>query len=193
MIFPGVSFASPLDFPELAERTVIACSISKSHAAPGFRSGWAAGPEEFTRRLHAYVRGLVVGDPMDPTTDVGPLITADALARALSEARDYCIPDDFRELVLPALAHRLVLPSGSQGGYGDSLGNGRAEAERRGLAAGPATDWRRPRAVPRPRRGLAAPGLGHGSPLSTRRSPPEASPLLARGTTPTPGLLIAPC
>ena len=36
---------------------------------------------EFTRRLHAYVQGLVVGDPMDPATDVGPLITADALAR----------------------------------------------------------------------------------------------------------------
>jgi len=53
-----------------------------------------------------------------------------AQARALSETREYCVPDDFRELVLPALAHRLVLPSGSQGGFGDSLGNGRAEAER---------------------------------------------------------------
>ena len=36
---------------------------------------------EFTRRLHAYVQGLVVGDPMDPATDVGPLITAEAVAR----------------------------------------------------------------------------------------------------------------
>ena len=51
MIFPGVSFASPLDFPDLAERTVIACSISKSHAAPGFRSGWCVGPAEFCARL----------------------------------------------------------------------------------------------------------------------------------------------
>jgi MoxR-like ATPase len=53
-----------------------------------------------------------------------------AQARALSESRDFCVPDDFRELVLPVLAHRLVLPSASQGGFGDSLGNGRAEAER---------------------------------------------------------------
>ena len=53
-----------------------------------------------------------------------------AQARALSEGRDYCVPDDFRELALPVLAHRLVLPGGSQGGYGDALGNGRAEAER---------------------------------------------------------------
>jgi arginine:pyruvate transaminase len=51
MIFPGVSFTSPLDFPDLAERVVIACSISKSHAAPGFRSGWCVGPAEFCARL----------------------------------------------------------------------------------------------------------------------------------------------
>jgi betaine-aldehyde dehydrogenase len=36
--------------------------------------------EEFTRRLEAYVRTLRVGDPMDPSTDVGPLISAEALA-----------------------------------------------------------------------------------------------------------------
>ncbi len=53
-----------------------------------------------------------------------------AQARALSEHRDYCVPDDFRELAVPALAHRLVLPGGSQGGYSDALSNGRAEAER---------------------------------------------------------------
>ncbi|HMS96694.1 MAG TPA: pyridoxal phosphate-dependent aminotransferase, partial [Tabrizicola sp.] len=48
---PGVSFVSPLDFPEIAERTVVACSISKSHAAPGFRSGWCVGSAEFCSRL----------------------------------------------------------------------------------------------------------------------------------------------
>ncbi len=51
MIFPGVSFASPLDFADLAERVVVASSISKSHAAPGFRSGWCVGPAEFCARL----------------------------------------------------------------------------------------------------------------------------------------------
>ena len=51
MIFPGVSFTSPLDLPELAERVVVASSISKSHAAPGFRSGWCVGPAEFCARL----------------------------------------------------------------------------------------------------------------------------------------------
>ena len=51
LVFPNVPFASPLDFPELAERTVVASSISKSHAAPGFRSGWCVGPAEFCARL----------------------------------------------------------------------------------------------------------------------------------------------
>jgi arginine:pyruvate transaminase len=51
MVFPGVRFTSPLDFPDLADRVVVASSISKSHAAPGFRSGWCVGPAEFCARL----------------------------------------------------------------------------------------------------------------------------------------------
>ncbi len=50
LVFGG-TFASPFDNPDLAELTVVVSSISKSHAAPGFRSGWAVGPAEFTRRL----------------------------------------------------------------------------------------------------------------------------------------------
>ena len=51
MVFDGVRFVSPLDLAELADRTIVAASISKSHAAPGFRSGWLVGPEEFCARL----------------------------------------------------------------------------------------------------------------------------------------------
>ncbi|WP_136646123.1 pyridoxal phosphate-dependent aminotransferase [Tabrizicola sp. YIM 78059] len=51
LVFPGVSFISPLDFADLADRVVVASSISKSHAAPGFRSGWCVGPAEFCERL----------------------------------------------------------------------------------------------------------------------------------------------
>ena len=49
-VFDG-AFASPFDNPALAGRTVVVSSISKSHAAPGFRSGWAVGPAEFCKRL----------------------------------------------------------------------------------------------------------------------------------------------
>lgn len=50
LVFDGV-FASPFDDPALAERTIAISSISKSHAASGFRSGWAVGPAEFCRRV----------------------------------------------------------------------------------------------------------------------------------------------
>jgi arginine:pyruvate transaminase len=51
LVFPGVTFTSPLDFADLADRVIVASSISKSHAAPGFRSGWCVGPAEFCARL----------------------------------------------------------------------------------------------------------------------------------------------
>lgn len=47
LVFDGIPFASPLDLPELADRSIVTSSISKSHAAPGFRSGWCVGPAEF--------------------------------------------------------------------------------------------------------------------------------------------------
>ncbi|MEI4232285.1 pyridoxal phosphate-dependent aminotransferase [Roseovarius sp. D22-M7] len=51
MVFDGVRFSSPLADADLAERVVAVSSISKSHAAPGFRSGWCVGPEAFTEAL----------------------------------------------------------------------------------------------------------------------------------------------
>lgn len=45
------TFASPFDDAAFADRTIVVSSISKSHAAPGFRSGWAVGPAEFCERL----------------------------------------------------------------------------------------------------------------------------------------------
>lgn len=61
LIFDGVPFASPLAEPDLAERTVIISSISKSHAAPGFRSGWAIGSREFTSTLLTLSETMLFG------------------------------------------------------------------------------------------------------------------------------------
>ncbi len=62
MIFDGAEFASPLDVAELAERVVVAASISKSHAAPGFRSGWCVGPQEFADRLLPVAETMLFGN-----------------------------------------------------------------------------------------------------------------------------------
>lgn len=72
-------FASPFDLPELAERTIVVSSISKSHAAPGFRSGWAVGPEGFCTRLLAVSETMLFG---------GQPFIADMTAKALSEEFD---------------------------------------------------------------------------------------------------------
>jgi arginine:pyruvate transaminase len=44
-------FASPFDDPKLCERTIVVSSLSKSHAMPGFRCGWAIGPKSFSRAM----------------------------------------------------------------------------------------------------------------------------------------------
>jgi arginine:pyruvate transaminase len=62
MVFDGVPFASPLSDTALAKRVVVAASISKSHAAPGFRSGWCVGPEAFVPFI-ADATALAVSSP----------------------------------------------------------------------------------------------------------------------------------
>ena len=76
LVFDGVPFASPLDLPELAERTVVTASISKSHAAPGFRSGWCVGPAEFCAMMLPLSETMLFGSQ--------PFI-ADMTAQAITE------------------------------------------------------------------------------------------------------------
>jgi arginine:pyruvate transaminase len=61
LVFDG-AFASPFDMADLAERTVAVSSISKMLAAPGFRSGWAVGPEEFCERLLPVSESMLFGN-----------------------------------------------------------------------------------------------------------------------------------
>jgi arginine:pyruvate transaminase len=71
-----VPFASPFDHPRLRERTVAVASISKSHALPGFRAGWAAAPLELARRMTAVSEAMLFG--------LQPFV-ADALVVALEQ------------------------------------------------------------------------------------------------------------
>jgi arginine:pyruvate transaminase len=62
LIHGETSFVSPLSRENLAERVVVLNSISKSHAAPGFRSGWCVGPEAFCRRLLPLCEAVLFGN-----------------------------------------------------------------------------------------------------------------------------------
>ncbi len=76
LVFDGVQFISPLGDAGLAERVIVASSISKSHAAPGFRSGWCVGPAEFCARALPLAETMLFGNQ--------PFL-ADATALAVAE------------------------------------------------------------------------------------------------------------
>jgi arginine:pyruvate transaminase len=56
-----VPFASPFDNPALRERTIAVSSLSKSHAMPGFRCGWAVGSQAFSDRLLPLAETMLFG------------------------------------------------------------------------------------------------------------------------------------
>jgi arginine:pyruvate transaminase len=62
LVFEGARFASPLADPALAERVIALSSISKSHAAPGFRSGWCIGPQPFIEALLPLAEVMLFGN-----------------------------------------------------------------------------------------------------------------------------------
>ncbi|MFK5997718.1 MAG: pyridoxal phosphate-dependent aminotransferase [Rhodobacterales bacterium] len=62
LVFEGESFTSPLAFPEFADRVIVVASISKAHAAPGFRSGWCIGSAEFAARLLPLAETILFGN-----------------------------------------------------------------------------------------------------------------------------------
>ncbi len=82
LVFDGTAFHSPLSHTDLADRVIAASSISKSHAAPGFRSGWCAGPAEFIARALPLAETMLFGNQ--------PFLadaTADAIAAPSPVAR----------------------------------------------------------------------------------------------------------
>jgi arginine:pyruvate transaminase len=86
LIFGDGGFASPLDLAHLAERTVVVSSISKSHAAPGFRSGWAIGPAEFTARLLPVAETMLFGNqPFIADMTALAVSTPSTVARGMAE------------------------------------------------------------------------------------------------------------
>lgn len=62
LVFDGAEFVSPLSEPALADRVIAVSSISKSHAAPGFRSGWCVGPAEFCTALLPVSETMLFGN-----------------------------------------------------------------------------------------------------------------------------------
>ncbi|SCZ71002.1 pyridoxal phosphate-dependent aminotransferase [Epibacterium ulvae] len=62
LVFEGCEFASPLENVDLADRVIGVSSISKSHAAPGFRSGWCVASEAFCQALLPVAETMLFGN-----------------------------------------------------------------------------------------------------------------------------------
>jgi len=82
----GRPFTSALADPDFEDRTVVTASISKSHAAPGFRSGWAAGPAEFTKRALPLSETMLFGSqPFIADMTAQAVASEPVLARGMAE------------------------------------------------------------------------------------------------------------
>jgi arginine:pyruvate transaminase len=56
------SFVSPIEIERLANRSIVVSSISKSHAAPGFRSGWVLAPEQVIEKMLPLAETMLFGN-----------------------------------------------------------------------------------------------------------------------------------
>lgn len=85
LVFDGHAFHSPLADPALADRVIGAASISKSHAAPGLRSGWCVGPAEFISRALPLAETLLFGNqPFIADATAGALAQPSPVARGMA-------------------------------------------------------------------------------------------------------------
>jgi len=66
-VYEDLAFARPhigaWSLPDMAERTIVVSSLSKSHAVPGFRIGWIVGPAALTGHLFNLVLCMLYGGP----------------------------------------------------------------------------------------------------------------------------------
>jgi arginine:pyruvate transaminase len=115
-VYEDLAFArphtSPWSLPDMAERTVVVSSLSKSHAVPGFRLGWVIGPTALTRHLFNLILCMLYG---------GPAFIQDGALVALSHELDEvaALHEDYRrrsallsELLTEAPNCRVTPPEG---------------------------------------------------------------------------------
>jgi arginine:pyruvate transaminase len=92
-VYEDLAFARPhigaWSLPGMAERTIVVSSLSKSHAVPGFRIGWIAGPAALTGHLFNLVLCMLYGGP--------PFIQEGALVALRSELPEVAtLREDYR-------------------------------------------------------------------------------------------------
>ena len=132
-VYEDLAFArphvSPWSLPGMAERTVVVSSLSKSHAAPGFRLGWMIGPPVLQEHLFNLLLCMTYGSP--------GFIQEGALAVLRQEAKEVAaLREDYRRraammsaLLAEAPNCRIVPPEGGMFVLLDCRGTGLGSEE----------------------------------------------------------------
>ncbi|MGO8917184.1 MAG: pyridoxal phosphate-dependent aminotransferase [Stellaceae bacterium] len=147
-VYEDLAFArphlSPRSLPDMAERSVVVSSLSKSHAMPGFRLGWVAGPEALIAHLFDLVLCMLYGSP--PFIQLGALKALETdLPEVAALAGDYRRRAAlFAGILADAPRCRVIPPEGGMFVLLDIRGTGltaeafaRALLEAEGVAALP--------------------------------------------------------
>ena len=66
-VYEDLAFARPhvgaWSLPDMADRTAVICSLSKSHAVPAFRLGWLIGPPTLIQHVSNLLLSVTYGSP----------------------------------------------------------------------------------------------------------------------------------
>jgi arginine:pyruvate transaminase len=127
-VYEDIAYGAPhvgaWSLPQLRGRAVVASSLSKSHAMPGFRMGWLAGPPELVAHLHDLILAMFYGSPRFLQLGVLPALSAE-----LPEVA--CLRDDYarrammvHEILSDAPNCRSNLPQGGMFALFDVRGIG---------------------------------------------------------------------
>jgi arginine:pyruvate transaminase len=91
-VYEDIAYAAPhvsaWSLPGMQDRTVVAASLSKSHAMPGYRMGWLAAPPALIAHLHTLILAMFYGSPRFVQLGAMPALTAD-LPEVATLRRDY--------------------------------------------------------------------------------------------------------
>jgi arginine:pyruvate transaminase len=132
-VYEDLAFARPhvpaWSLPDMAERTVVISSLSKSHAIPAFRLGWTVGPPELVRHLGNLLLSMTYGSPA--------FIQDGALAALRQELPEVAaLREDYRsraallsDLLEAAPGCRVVRPEGGMFVLLDVRGTGLSAAD----------------------------------------------------------------
>jgi arginine:pyruvate transaminase len=127
-VYEDMAFARPhvgaWSLPDMAERTAVVSSLSKSHAVPAFRLGWVIGPPKLIQHIANLILSVTYGSPA--------FIQDGALAALSTELPEVAaLSEDYRrravlfcDIVTQAPRCRVVRPEGGMFALLDIRGTG---------------------------------------------------------------------